>query len=231
MRRFLAGSLCWLVAAATMVACATGVTDTDGDDGFGGGGIGGGSGGTVDTTSSSSSSSGAGAMGGQGGTGGGFGGGGVGGMGEGGSGLVCDFTQLHACSNASVMQPVSGDEGGQPASVTGDTSDWFEVEVEETSGSVFEKDLSFTVTLTMPSGMDYDLVVHEGPEDSGPNCNATPMFGVESGNSETVSHGWDDSQPLGGEDDSRWLSIEVLHVSGTDCGPGFQWTLTVQGDT
>lgn len=213
-----------------MTACAAGVSETAGeDDGFGGDPAVGGMGGTVETTTTTttttttSSTGGFGGMGGMGGMGGG--------MGGQGAGLVCDFTHLHTCETASTMSPVDGDDSGPASVVTGDTSDWFEIEIVESSGSVIEADLSFTVTLDVPPGMDYDLIVHEGPEDSGPDCNATPMFGVQSGNQETVSHGWDDSQPIGGEDDSRWLSIEVLHVSGEDCGPGYQWTLTVEGDT
>lgn len=212
-------------AIAGLAACATAVDQAGGneDDGLGGDDGFGGFGGMVDPTTTTTTTS----AGGMGGFGGGMGGTG----GEGAGGLVCDFTHLHTCETASTLPPVKGDESGPDAVVTGDTSDWFQVEIVEADGGIFDSDLSFTVTLDVPPGMDYDLIVHEGPEDSGPNCNATPMFGQPSGNTETVSHSWDDSQPIGGEDDSRWLSIEVLHVSGVDCGPGFQWTLTVAGDT
>ena len=211
---------------AGLAACATAVDEAGGneDDGFGGDDASGGFGGMVDPTTTSTTSTGGMGTGGMAGVGGGMGG-------EGAGGLVCDFTHLNTCMTASTLPPVKGDESGPNAVVTCDTSDWFQVEIVEADGGIFESDMSFTVTLDMPPGMDYDLIVHEGPEDSGPNCNATPMFGQPSGNSETVSNGWDDSQPIGGEDDSRWLSIEVLHVSGVDCGPGFQWTLTVEGDT
>jgi hypothetical protein len=215
-----------------LAACATGVTETGGeDDGFGGSGFGGdmGTGGVVDppTTSSTTTTS---STGGFGGMGGGMGvGGGTGGQG---AGLVCDFTHLNTCETASAMSPVDGDDSSPASVVTGDTSDWFEIHVVESSGSIFEADLSFTATLDIPAGMDYDLIVHMGSDGGGPNCNATPIVGTSNGNGQkTVSQGWDDSQPIGGEDDSRWLSIEVLHVSGQDCGPGYQWTLTVEGNT
>ncbi|HHH29339.1 MAG TPA: hypothetical protein ENK57_13480 [Polyangiaceae bacterium] len=218
--------LALISAVAGLAACATAVDEADGpeDDGFGGDGGFGGFGGMMEPTTTSTTSTG-----GFDGTGGMAGVGG--GMGGQGAGLVCDFSHLNTCATASTLPPVKGDESGPDAVVTGDTSDWFQVDIVEADGGIFESDMSFTVTLDIPPGMDYDLIVHEGPEGSGPNCNAAPMFGQPSGNSETVSHGWDDSQPIGGEDDSRWLSIEVLHVSGDDCGPGFQWTLTVAGNT
>jgi hypothetical protein len=85
------------------------------------------------------------------------------------------------------------------------------------------------VTLTSPAGMNYDLFVHQGPQDGSPDCNAPEIKGTPSGSSETVSDSWDDDQGLGGEDDSVWLSIEVRHVSGMDCNA--TWTLKIEGGT
>jgi len=77
--------------------------------------------------------------------------------------------------------------------------------------------------------MDYNLKVHQGPQDGNPDCNVSPLNG--SGNPESVSGSWDDDQGFGGEDDSVWLSIEVEYVSGSACGPNAEWTLTVTGHT
>ena len=59
----------------------------------------------------------------------------------------------------------------------------------------------------------------------------TPLLGTPMGNTDTITNGWNDSQGIGGEDNSIWLSIEVVHVSGNQCGPGFEWTLTITGNT
>lgn len=140
---------------------------------------------------------------------------------------MCSFTSPNTCANAEQLPAVSGDEGGT-ASASGTGSKWFKVHVKETNSSIFESDLSYSVTLVSPPGMDYDLYVRQGPQDGNPNCNAAEKKGTPSGSAETVSDSWDDDQGLGGEDDSVWLSIEVRHVSGDDCNA--KWSLTVKGD-
>lgn len=123
------------------------------------------------------------------------------------------------------MSSVAGDDGGT-STVMAAGSRWFQIHVTEESSSIFESDLSYTATLNAPSGDVYNLIVHEGPQDGNPDCSATPKMG--SGSPPSVHAGWDDSQPIGGEDDSLWLSIEVQFVSGTNCS---DYTLTVQGGT
>lgn len=185
----------------------------------GGGGAGAEGGGTTtasstgSTTSSTTSTGGAGGMGGSGGMGGG-------------GGNPCSFQSPNACGGAEQLPAVSGDEGGA-ANASGSGSKWFKVHVEETSSSVFEEDLSYSVTLTSPAGMDYDLYVRQGPQDGNQDCNSAEKKGTLSGGSESVSDGWDDDQGLGGEDDSVWLSIEVRHLSGDDCDA--KWSLSVKG--
>jgi hypothetical protein len=211
MRVFLAA------ASALLLACATGVTDGEteflGDGGFTGAG-GRGDGGDDDVSSSTTPSSTSSNMGGTGG--------------EGGAEPMCDFDAPNSCATAQSLGTLAGDSGSPSVSMMGETSMWFIVYIEEQDSNVFETDMSYTVTLTSPAGMDYDLVVHQGPQDGDPDCNATPIYGNGT-TTQTVSSSWDDDQGFGGEDDSLYLNIFVEHVGGDLCDA--PWTLTVQGHT
>ncbi len=141
----------------------------------------------------------------------------------------CDLiTPDTTCELGVPLTAVSGDDGSQ-VSETGSGSTWFLVQVQETNASIFEEDLSYTVQLESPPGVDYDVFVYEGPQDGDPDCEVTPVQGVGEGGLETVSAGWDDDQGIGGEDDSLWLAIEIVLVTGSDCAA--EWTLTVTGGT
>jgi len=156
--------------------------------------------------------------------------GGMGGMSEGGTGGMppaCDFGHMHTCEMATDLGGVSGDDGGT-VTHTGSGSEWVKIQIRETNGSIFEDDLSYRVTLTSPTGVDYDLAVHEGPKDGPVDCTADAKPGIATGLDKVVENGWDDAQGIGGKDDDVWLSIEVRHVSGTDCDA--EWTLTIVGD-
>lgn len=244
-----------LVAAATLVACAEGseISDLTGAGGSlpsgsgGASGLGGGGGDDEGSTArASSSASGpstsAGATTSSGGDGGaGEGGGGDGGAGATtgattsattttGSGVLCDFTSPNDCAGAENLGAVAGDEDGAPVVVEGTTSKWFQIRIEERSSGISETDLSYSVSLTSPAGMNYDLYVLQGPQDGNPDCGAGPTVGQSNGVAEVVSASWDDDQGFGGEDDSLWLSIEVRHLSGEMCDLDDRWTLSIQGD-
>lgn len=140
----------------------------------------------------------------------------------------CDLiTPDNTCEGGTTLAAVSGDDGSQ-VSESGSGSTWFLVQVQETNASIFEEDLSYTVQLES-SDVDYDVYVYQGPQDGDPDCDAAPVQGVDMDGIETVSAGWDDDQGLGGEDDSLWLAIEIVHATGTDCDA--EWTLTVTGGT
>ena len=113
--------------------------------------------------------------------------------------------------------------------VEGTTSKWFRIRIEERASGISETDLSYSVSLTSPAAMNYDLIVHQGPQDGNADCGAIPTFGQSNGTAEVVSASWDDDQGFGGEDDSLWISIEVRHVSGEMCDLDDRWTLTIQG--
>lgn len=207
--------------AALAAACAHGSEDTGdqfqtldvgsgaltGTGGFGGSSV-----------VTSSSGVGASSAGGASGVGGGSGGGGG-----------CDFSHPNTCGTATQLGNVAGDQNEPAVVVTGTTSEWLLILIEEKDSSIFDADLSYTASLASPSGMNYDLFVHQGPQDGPPNCSAAAKLGMPSGGQEVVSDKWDDDQPLGGEDDSVFLSIEVRHISGTNCTA--PWTLTIEGNT
>jgi hypothetical protein len=145
------------------------------------------------------------------------------------TGMMCDYESPDDCATAEILPAMAGDEGGPTVTRMGSTSKWFKVHIQEQDSSISETDLSYTVTLISPPGMNYDLRVYQGEQDGGPNCGAAPKDGA--GTPEVVSDSWDDDQGIGGEDDSVWLNIEVLYVSGSACGPNAAWTLTVAGNT
>jgi hypothetical protein len=217
---------CGLLA---LTACAEG--GSIGEGGAGGGSGLGGANGTTDagsTTGVSVSTTGAGA----GDQGGAMGTGGEppsGGSGEGGGGPVCNYTAVEDCATAEPLPAIAGDEGNPMVVRMGDTSKWFKIHIEEQDSSIGGEDISYTVSLTSPPGMNYDLKVRQGAQEGNPECNAAILNGT--GTPESVSDSWGDDQGFGGEDDSVWLIIEVVYVSGDDCGTGAQWSLQVRGNT
>lgn len=226
---------------AMLLGCATGEQVGGGSDPSGGSnssggrdGQGGAAGGptTVGPTTSSTGAGagdegGAGGLGGAGGAGG-AGEGGLGGAGQGGDpGPVCDFSAPEVCEDAELLPDTAGDEDGAVVTRSGIGSKWFKVHILENSGNVFERDLSYRVTLSSPAAADYDLVIYQGEQEGDPNCAAGPQ--VASGEPAVIQNGWDDETPIGGEDDSLWVIIEVRHVGGEGCAPGDTWSLEVRG--
>lgn len=148
-----------------------------------------------------------------------------------GSGMMCDFTAPNTCAAATGIPSISGDTGSDVRMMTGSSSEFLQIHVTEDDSSVFSKvSLSFTATLTSPPGTVYNLIIHEGSDGNGTDCNAPPMNGTPSGGAtQTVSNSWSDTQGIGGIDNSRWLSIQIIHVSGNDCIT--PWNLKIQGHT
>jgi len=145
------------------------------------------------------------------------------------SGVVCDFTSPNQCSTAEGLGAIAGDEDGAPITLTGNTSKWYAIKIEERDSSIGGEDLSWRVTLASPVGMNYDLIVHEGPQDGGVDCAGTLYPGVAGGAGEVAEHGYDDDQGFGGESDTLWIAIEVRYVSGEACSLSDTWSLTIQG--
>ena len=218
---------CLLLVA--WLGCATGITT--GGEGFAplptGSASGGGGHSSAKSSSSSSSSSSSGGAGGgiSGSSGQGAGGGGAGGMPP-----QCVYDSPNQCASATQLPTIAGDKNSSTM-ITGQTSQWLKIKVEEQVSSIFPEDLSYTATLSWPASMAYDLYIQEGPKGGGPDCGAGVIQGQINGSSASVHSKWPDKQGLGGKDDSIWLCIEVHYVFGSDCGSGAEWTLNIQGHT
>jgi hypothetical protein len=159
-----------------------------------------------------------------------------GGSGEGGPPVgdagACAPTTGATCNAAYDMGSVKGDDGTDRVTTTGSGARWVRVAVEESVGGLFTADLSVKVTLTSPTGSNFDVFVYEGDAvgTSGAiNCNQVTKSGTSStAQVDTVSFDWPDTQGLTGFDDGRTLSIEVRPV-GASCDPIKTWTLAVEG--
>jgi len=159
--------------------------------------------------------------------GGGGGGGDAGGGGGGGGGTSCSAP--NTCPTSTSLGSISGDTGSDMQTAQGTTSQWFTVRVTENDSSVFANSLEMKATLVSPAGANFDLYVYVPGSDtlecsavsaSSTSTSATDTAGVEFGESGTFSNG---------NDDSRTVTVEVRHVSGT-CSAGSKWTLTLVGN-
>ncbi len=136
-----------------------------------------------------------------------------------------------ACSaKARVIGAVSGDAASPIVTVSGTTSEWLRVRVNETV--LASQDLRAKVTLTSPPGANYDVYAYYDESDNSQartECIKSKESSASGGSPESLTVAWKDMQPLGGHDDSTNVTIEVRYVSGV-CGAGAAWNLAVQGD-
>ncbi len=234
-----------LAFAVGMVACAkgngelSGVGGAGGDDGAGSGlqttgstsSTGSFSSSTGSGLSSSSSTGGVGSGGGESSgtssTGGSSSGEGAGGSSSssGSGGGSCSYTATDACGSSIEIPSIAGDDGSDMRVVTGQTSAWYKLYVEETVSDIFDyPSLSFSADLQSPAGVSYGLFIYPG-DDSSPSCSGgTPGSGTPPS---SYYADWGDNP---GSDDSTWFTLEVRYLSGGACGADAQWTLTIQGD-
>lgn len=216
-----------------LAACGQGggfeTTFTPGTGGAGGGFGGAGGSGSSDTTSgeattgTGSATAGAGGAGGDPGTTSSSSSSSSGSTGSGGAG--CDYAYPNTCLGAEELTAVDGDRNNDTRSVKGTTSKWLKILVNEAVSSIVSyPKLSYTATLTTPSGMDFDLFEYDG-DASTPSCAGDPKHAM--GSPESVTDTWGDTVT---SDDTRWLTLEVRYISGEMC-PSDPWTLTVKGHT
>jgi len=148
--------------------------------------------------------------------------GGQGGGGTGGGG-GCDHSAPDTCDAPQEINSIDGDTGNDTRTLTGTTSAWFKVFVNE--GSNFSNQLSYTATLVSPPGMIFRLFAYTG-DSRMTQCLGTAIQAT--GMPPSVSATWPDNF---GSDDGIWVSFEVRYESGQQCDPAPKWTLTVQGHT
>lgn len=135
----------------------------------------------------------------------------------------------NTCAAATNLGQVNGDSGQDVQTAQGTGSQWFTVRVNEDDHDIFGVAQEIRVELQSPVGTNFDLYVYRAAGSSGQECSAVTASSVSTGGFDTVSNSWGESSLSNGNDDSRTVTIEVRHVSGT-CTTTAPWTLTVRGD-
>ncbi|MBI3205362.1 MAG: hypothetical protein HYZ29_27735 [Myxococcales bacterium] len=200
------------------------------DDGGGASGTGGASSGGASSGGASSGGASSGGTGGAGTGGAGTGGAGTGGAGTGGSTGSC--TATNGCSSPADLGTVSGDSGSASASQKASGTRFFRVRVTEDDNSVLGAKLKLAASLAVPSGTDYDLYAYlNTTSDSMPSCSSPSKSSAAGGvgANEQLGLSWGEGSIANGNDDGRWVVVEVRHKAGP-CGTGSQYTLTVTGN-
>ncbi len=138
-------------------------------------------------------------------------------------GLGSSVSTVNACSTSySMGGSIAGDEGSEYRTVTSRGSKWYKVEVTEEVSSIFDyPDLKARIYLTVPSGVDYDLVTYRDGCSSNYRISASKTNGVN----ECTSYQWNDDFA---SNDDEWVYAKVYHYSGESCS---NWTLRITGHT
>ncbi len=125
------------------------------------------------------------------------------------------------CTSFTNLGTISGDTGAGVLNQSGAGEAWYRVAITENSNQPLY--LSATVVLQSHPTSDYDLYVYCV------NCNGN-LAGSSSagiGQADVVHIRWNDDTPIGGEDDSGFIIIEVRWQTGGCDG----YELTVTGNT
>lgn len=140
-------------------------------------------------------------------------------------GVAC--TAPNTCASSVNLGSVRGDNGADTKSAQGHTSQWFTIRVTEDDHGVLGKDLWMTATLTSPPGTNFDLYLYV-PETDTLACTAVSEQSSNASGTDSAAAKFGEGFS-NGSDDSRTVTVEVRHVSGT-CDPNKKWTLTVAGN-
>ncbi|HVJ91569.1 MAG TPA: hypothetical protein VM580_17320 [Labilithrix sp.] len=134
-----------------------------------------------------------------------------------------------SCSGATSLGSVSGDTGSATRTAQGSTSQWFTVRVTEDDNVVFGFPLSLAATLVSPPGTNFDLYVYVPSSDT-LECSAVSYQSTATGSTDSVAAMFGELGLLSnGADDSRTVTVEVRHVSGS-CDSNKKWTLSLAGN-
>ncbi|MBX3188089.1 MAG: hypothetical protein KF819_13790 [Labilithrix sp.] len=146
-----------------------------------------------------------------------------------GGGGTTSCASPNTCPTSTDLGSVSGDTGAGVKTAQGSTSQWFRVRVTEDDSDVFGISLAMKATLVSPAGTNFDLYLYQGGS-STLECAAVARQSTTTG-TDTASLEFGESGLLSnGSDDSRNITVEVRHVSGT-CSPSAKWSLTINGNT
>ena len=134
-------------------------------------------------------------------------------------GQDCKLNGDPACATAINLGNIPGDAESQAITRSGVGEAFFMVRVVESS-SAYPRALNARVTLQVPSGQDYDLVVRCA------SCTSTVMRTSRQGAGATEQVALTRADTFA--DNSFTVLIEIRFQSGTSCSP---WTLTIGGNT
>lgn len=162
--------------------------------------------------------------------GGGTDGGAGGDAGTGDAGTAAGCASPNACAGATAMGSVSGDTGADTARQTGSTSKWLKLRVSEDDSALTSgKKLKLNLTLTSPPGSNFDLRVYLPLDPTSEKCTGADRVTSATTGPDIAALEWGEGTFPNGADDSRTVTIEVLHVSGT-CDPSKTWSLLAEGN-
>lgn len=133
------------------------------------------------------------------------------------------------CETAEVIGMVSGDETSDDLSTSGADSTWITFQVTEDNDGVVGESVSFTVTLSSPASVDYDLYVYRGAAGGPTGCSGVLDSSTSSSPTDVVHMSWGEAGVANGVDDRAWVAVEIVPKDA--CPDGSQWTLEVAGDT
>ena len=133
------------------------------------------------------------------------------------------------CETAEVIGMVSGDEASDAIGISGADATWITFQVTEDNDAVVGESLSFTVTLSSPPGVDYDLYVYRGAPGGPTGCSGVLDSSTSASPTDVVHMSWGEAGVANGIDDRAWVAVEV--VPKDTCPDGSQWTLDVDGDS
>jgi hypothetical protein len=143
---------------------------------------------------------------------------------DGGGAALC--ANPSACTAPAAAGTLSGDTASTPVTITGTTSRWVKVHVNENDNSPVGKALSLRAALTSPAGSNFDLFLYDGA----PSQCVTPDFSSTTTGPDQVEVEWGESGVLSnGVSDSRDVYVEVRYVGGS-CPPSGNWSLTFTGN-
>jgi hypothetical protein len=136
---------------------------------------------------------------------------------------------MQTCQIPAMLGQISGDTSSPMLTAMGYQSAWFRVRVTEDVGGLDGFKLRAAAKLTSPAAVDFDVFVYVNIDSDMVECTTKVGTTTTAGAVNEVKAAWGEGTFSNGEDDDRWMSIEIRPVSGM-CNPSQTWQLVVQGN-
>jgi hypothetical protein len=134
----------------------------------------------------------------------------------------------NTCETSRDLGSVNGDGDGK-VTAEGRCSEWVRVRVVESDDSFSGEKLKVKVTLTPPTGADFELLAFVNTAVDVKECRAPSAASESDGDKpENVEVEWGESFVGNGADDSRTLSLHIKSVTGACTAE--PWKLLIQGN-